>query len=178
MTLAVDEFIRHFLIHVLPSGFHRIRHYGLFANAGRAENIARARQLLHVPEPHRHSGEAGGTDDGEPPSPRNPCPCCGGHLIVIETFERGLSAPLSAGATEPDRHLMTAAFQPQCPQPVQTRGWHLGRSPPRLACDHRLAMLRTRRATKMEPVSLPDAGLANNTAAILAPAPFKQPIFR
>ena len=49
MTLAVDEFIRRFLIHVLPSGFHRIRHYGLFANGGRAENIARARQLLHVP---------------------------------------------------------------------------------------------------------------------------------
>ncbi len=51
MTLAVDEFIRRFLIHVLPSGFHRIRHYGLFANGGRAENIARARQLLQVPEP-------------------------------------------------------------------------------------------------------------------------------
>ena len=49
MTLAVDEFIRRFLIHVLPSGFHRIRHYGLFANGGRAENIARARQLLNVP---------------------------------------------------------------------------------------------------------------------------------
>jgi hypothetical protein len=42
MTLAVDEFIRRFLIHVLPDGFHRIRHYGLFANGSRAENIARA----------------------------------------------------------------------------------------------------------------------------------------
>jgi hypothetical protein len=48
MTLAIDEFIRRFLIHVLPGGFHRIRHYGLFAKGGRAENIARARQLLNA----------------------------------------------------------------------------------------------------------------------------------
>jgi hypothetical protein len=51
MTLATDEFIRRFLIHVLPQGFHRIRHYGLFANGGRSENLARARQLLQVPPP-------------------------------------------------------------------------------------------------------------------------------
>jgi hypothetical protein len=51
MTLAIGEFIRRFLIHVLPDGFHRIRHYGLFANGGWAENIARARQLLEVPAP-------------------------------------------------------------------------------------------------------------------------------
>ena len=51
MTLATDEFIRRFLIHVLPSGFHRIRHYGLFASATRADNIARARQLLAVHSP-------------------------------------------------------------------------------------------------------------------------------
>src|SRR5206468_11193999 len=49
MTLDADEFIRRFLIHVLPDGFHRIRHYGLFANGGRAENLARARQPLHRP---------------------------------------------------------------------------------------------------------------------------------
>ena len=48
MTLAIDEFIRRFLIHVLPDGFHRIRHYGLFANGGRADNIARMRGLLNV----------------------------------------------------------------------------------------------------------------------------------
>lgn len=89
MTLAVDEFIRRFLIHVLPSGFHRIRHYGLFANTGRAENIARARHLLHVPEPHRQPGEAKGADTDEPRPSRIPCPCCGGRLIVIETFEPG-----------------------------------------------------------------------------------------
>ena len=89
MTLAVDEFIRRFLIHVLPSGFHRIRHYGLFANAGRAENIACARHLLHVPEPQRQPGEAGGADADEPHTLRTLCPCCGGRLIVIETFEPG-----------------------------------------------------------------------------------------
>ena len=49
MTLATHEFIRRFLLHVLPKGFHRIRHYGLFANGNRAANIARARELLAVP---------------------------------------------------------------------------------------------------------------------------------
>ena len=48
MTLSADEFMRRFLLHVLPSGFHRIRHYGLLANAGRREHLARARELLHV----------------------------------------------------------------------------------------------------------------------------------
>jgi len=89
MTLAVDEFIRRFLIHVLPSGFHRIRHYGLFANGSRAENIARARQLLHVPEPPRQPADTGCADDSEPQPSSYPCPCCGGRMIVIETFERG-----------------------------------------------------------------------------------------
>ncbi len=53
MTLATGEFIRRFLMHVLPKGFHRIRHYGLFANGNRAENIARARELLAMPAPHK-----------------------------------------------------------------------------------------------------------------------------
>jgi len=88
MTLATGEFIRRFLIHVLPSGFHRIRHYRLFANGGRAENIARARKLLHVPEPSRQREDDAAADDGEP-QPSYPCPCCGGRMIVIETFERG-----------------------------------------------------------------------------------------
>jgi hypothetical protein len=89
MTLAVDEFIRRFLLHVLPSGFHRIRHYGLFANGGRTDTIARARELLNVPATPRETGDVDGTDDGEPPAPSHPCPCCGGRMIVIETFERG-----------------------------------------------------------------------------------------
>jgi hypothetical protein len=88
MTLAVDEFIRRFLIHVLPSGFHRIRHYGLFANGGRAENIARARQLLNVP-PTQSQTRAERSDDADPQTLSRPCPCCGGRMIIIETFERG-----------------------------------------------------------------------------------------
>ena len=88
MTLASDEFIRRFLIHVLPSGFHRIRHYGLFANGGRAENFARVRELLGVPAPHHEPDDADASAD-EPSTSLLPCPCCGGRMIIIETFERG-----------------------------------------------------------------------------------------
>ena len=88
MTLATHEFIRRFLIHVLPRGFHRIRHYGLLASTGCAENIARARQLLDVPKPQSDPTDA---DTNEQPL-GHPCPCCGGRMIIIETFERG-SAP-------------------------------------------------------------------------------------
>ncbi len=87
MTLASDEFIRRFLIHVLPHGFHRIRHYGLFASAGRADNIARARELLNTPKPHSNPTDADITD--ESPKLAHPCPCCGGRMIIIETFARG-----------------------------------------------------------------------------------------
>jgi Putative transposase/Transposase zinc-binding domain len=89
MTLAIDEFIRRFLIHVLPSGFHRIRHYGLFANGGRAENIARARQLLNVPATLREPTEADSANADVPQALSHACPCCGGRMIIIETFERG-----------------------------------------------------------------------------------------
>jgi len=87
MTLRTDEFIRRFLIHVLPSGFHRIRHYGLFANGGRAENLARARDLLGVSSTQSEPGDAEANPD-EPVS-QLPCPCCGGRMIIIEIFERG-----------------------------------------------------------------------------------------
>jgi hypothetical protein len=86
MTLASDEFIRRFLIHVLPSGFHRIRHYGLFANGGRAENLARARELLGVSPTQNEPNDA---DADEPPTSLLPCPCCGGRMIIIEIFEHG-----------------------------------------------------------------------------------------
>jgi hypothetical protein len=85
MTLAASEFIRRFLIHVLPSGFHRIRHYGLFANGGRGRNIQRARELLAMPAPEPDQDD----ETPEPPPPVRPCPCCGGRMIAIETFERG-----------------------------------------------------------------------------------------
>jgi hypothetical protein len=89
MTLAIDEFIRRFLVHVLPDGFHRIRHYGLFANGERADSIARARQLLNVPAPHNEPSNADGLGNGEPQILSYPCPCCGGRMIIVETFERG-----------------------------------------------------------------------------------------
>ena len=85
MTLKAHEFIRRFLLHVLPDGFHRIRHYGLFANATRADNAAMARALL------ADAVQAPQTQDepsAEPTTP-TPCPCCGGRMILIEVFERG-----------------------------------------------------------------------------------------
>ncbi len=82
MTLAADEFIRRFLLHVLPKGFHRIRHYGLLAGATRKAHLERARELLGVAPPAASDARA------EPDDIRPPCPCCGGRMLVIETFER------------------------------------------------------------------------------------------
>ena len=83
MTLDADEFMRRFLLHVLPVGFHRIRHYGLLANAGRRENLARVRVLLNAPAlataPAEHAS----------PPPSFVCRCCGATMIVVETFLRG-----------------------------------------------------------------------------------------
>lgn len=80
MTLAVDEFIRRFLLHVVPRGFHRIRHYGLLAGSARKANLALARELLHVAAP------ADKADPGEHDDFRPLCSCCGGRMIVIEVF--------------------------------------------------------------------------------------------
>jgi hypothetical protein len=91
MTLDADEFVRRFLIHVLPDAFHRIRHYGLFANANRADNIARVRQLLSIPEPQNAPGDADTIGEGEPQASSHPCPCCGSRMIIIEIFKRGCS---------------------------------------------------------------------------------------
>jgi hypothetical protein len=87
MTLATHEFIRRFLSHVLPPGFHRIRHYGLFANTARADNIARSRDLLAAPKPKSDARDSDKVE--EPQTLSHPCPCCGGRMIIIETFERG-----------------------------------------------------------------------------------------
>ena len=72
-----------------PSGFHRIRHYGLFANGNRAANIARARELLAVPSRSEAARDARGRNADEPRVLPRPCPCCGGRMIIIETFARG-----------------------------------------------------------------------------------------
>ena len=101
MTLTTDEFIRRFLLHVLPKGFHRIRHYGLLASAGRKANVARARALLAVPP------AAEPAEPVEPTEPRPPCPCCGGRMIITETFERWMqprappASPASTGMMTP-----------------------------------------------------------------------------
>jgi len=97
MTLATDEFIRRILIHVLPRGLHRIRHYGLFAKTSGADNIARANELLAGPKSQSEPANADAADRSEPA-----CPCCGGRMITIETFERGTTphhrptAPMAA----------------------------------------------------------------------------------
>jgi len=82
------EFIRRFLMHVLPKGFHRIRHYGLFANANRAENIATARALLHIVPSADPQKQPDITPDALRVLPC-PCPRCGARMIVIEVFARG-----------------------------------------------------------------------------------------
>jgi hypothetical protein len=83
MTLAADEFMRRFLLHVLPVGFHRIRHYGLLANAGRRENLAKARALLNASRPMPANDETADT-----PAPTFVCRCCGATMRVIEIVMR------------------------------------------------------------------------------------------
>jgi hypothetical protein len=87
MTLATPEFIRRFLIHVLPAGFHRIRHYGLFANPVRAKQLPRLRELLANDTADSNSPIKRTTDD-EPPTSTYTCPACGAPMIIIETFEK------------------------------------------------------------------------------------------
>jgi hypothetical protein len=88
MTLATSEFIRRFLIHVLPRGQHRIRHYGFFGNGNRAANIARIRQLLRAKTPDPQHTNDTSIDGADKPQRvlALPCPCCGGQLIIVETI--------------------------------------------------------------------------------------------
>jgi hypothetical protein len=87
MTLKTDEFIRRFMLHILPKGFHRIRHYGLFASTGRAVNIARLRELLGAIPPAQNAASPSKDEPAETVLP--PCPCCGGRMTIVEFFERG-----------------------------------------------------------------------------------------
>ena len=89
MTLPTHEFIRRFLMHVLPKGVHRIRHYGLFANGNRAANIARARELLAVPSGMTEPETDASSETDQLRMLPTPCPCCGGRMIIVETFARG-----------------------------------------------------------------------------------------
>jgi len=100
MTLTADEFIRRFLLHVLPMGFHRIRHYGLLANAGRRDHLAQARQLLEVTAAVEAPSCKHASSTIVPPT--FVCPHCGAAMRVIEAFARRQSIrgppPLRAAA--------------------------------------------------------------------------------
>ena len=85
MTLDAHEFIRRFLIHVLPKGFHRIRHYGLLASGVKADNLALARNLLDAAPPAPKPEDAA----SDPATPNKPCPCCSSAMRIIEVFKAG-----------------------------------------------------------------------------------------
>jgi hypothetical protein len=105
MTLGTHEFIRRFLIHGLPKGFHRIRHYGLLAGSARQESIAQARELLEVAASTATDPEDEvAADDPTGAALATPCPCCGGRMIVIETFEAaaGPGTPRPSGSIRHD----------------------------------------------------------------------------
>jgi hypothetical protein len=89
MTLATHEFIRRFLLHVLPRGQHRIRHYGFYGNGNRAPNIARIRELLRVkaPSADQTDGDLGESTHDKPRILAIPCPCCGGKLVIVDAFD-------------------------------------------------------------------------------------------
>jgi hypothetical protein len=89
MTLSPEEFMRRFLLHVLPGGFHRIRHYGLLANAGRREHLAKARELLGVAASNVDAALLNTEVSGDLVQPTFVCPCCGSPMRIIETFPRG-----------------------------------------------------------------------------------------
>src|SRR5262249_38253523 len=107
MTLDADEFIRRFLIHVLPDGFHRIRHYGLFANGNRANNIALARRLLGAPDPARWSADADRADGSHEDEEWNIFPCCGGRMLLV--------APSGPGAHPRLGPIPATPFNTSCP---------------------------------------------------------------
>jgi hypothetical protein len=88
MTLSTEEFMRRFLLHVLPSGFHRIRHYGLLANANRKNHIATARELLHQPAPEVTAEVTDARADSGSGRPTFVCRHCGAPMLIIETFAR------------------------------------------------------------------------------------------
>ena len=95
MTLATGEFIRRILMHVLPKGFHRIRHYGLLAGTAKAEMVAKARALLSVPATEPEA------DDDMATERVQQCPCCGGRMHIIETFEPGTHPSHCSSASVP-----------------------------------------------------------------------------
>ena len=156
MRLHPHEFIRRFLLHVLPTGFHRIRHYGLFANANRADNIATARAFLDVAPP---AAEPQQQSDIEPDAPRVlrcPCPRCGARMIVIEVFASRLRAEVAADPKH-NRHVMSQTSSERRRFPVPLRWLHAGGDLSRLDSRHqctRRPLIRSKRPPRCPSHSL------------------------
>jgi len=89
MRLTTDEFIRRFLIHVLPSGFHRIRHTGFLANGIRRDRVAKIRRLLDAKHETDQALDGAASAEYDDPPAHQPCPKCGGAMVIVETFLRG-----------------------------------------------------------------------------------------
>ena len=123
MRLATDEFIRRFLIHVLPDGFHRIRHYGLLASAARKANIAKIRDPARggaARARHRRDRAA----EPIPLTLREPCPCCGGPMRIIEIFRRGQKAAITGTAAGAGRMMERPSLMPDpSPVPIRAPAW-------------------------------------------------------
>jgi len=108
MTLDTHEFIRRFLMHVLPKGLHRIRHYGLLANGHRANNIAKVRALLSVaPSTKEPEDSKTAPADHACALPR-PCPCCGARLLIIERFAPACEPKHRPSSTSPAGRIDTS----------------------------------------------------------------------
>ena len=93
MTLPADEFIRRFLLHALPDGFHRIRHYGFLANGQRAARLAMCRQLLVATTPTTGLRAEPAIDAA---MPARPCPCCGAPMVTLVVWHYGQAPPRRA----------------------------------------------------------------------------------
>jgi Zn finger protein HypA/HybF involved in hydrogenase expression len=85
MTLAVGEFMRRFLLHVLPNGFHRIRHYGLLTNTQRVKHLTKIREYLHCAEKENPKEQTSQSND----EGVFVCPHCNAPMVIIEIFDRG-----------------------------------------------------------------------------------------
>jgi putative transposase len=181
MTLSPHEFIRRFLMHVLPKGFHRILHYGLFANGNRAANVARSRELLgampRVVEPEEEQ-------TATPDEPRvQPCTClrCGAPMIIIEVFARGCQPryrPIAGTDVDEDRHVMTAARTARR-KSYPSRTPLIGRRPPGASHCPSLLAHNNRRPTPRRPFRSSSCPAARRCHPILFPsAPSQQRLLR
>jgi len=108
MTLTAHEFIRRFLMHVLPAGFHRIRYYGLLASGQRSDNVARARELLTLPILPIDAIKAATASTEPSQAQSRACPCCGGAMLIIERFERGATPHYRPSAPKPTIRIDTS----------------------------------------------------------------------